>query len=99
MTQIDGEIIEPKQVKFTPKNTTGSLTHLAQAETNLEEDVKKPKSNKNTKRYSYFKCPKCHFKDFVSMDTKSRISNETLHDIHRKSHPDHKLQYSNEGLS
>ncbi len=96
LTQKNKKRTVSKKSKSVPKNTTDTVTQLTQPKTDLEEIVKKTKSNKNTKRYSHFKCAKCHFKRPIRINSKSRVSDETLHDIHKKAHPDHKLQYSNE---
>ena len=93
---INEKKIEPKKAKSMPKNTTGSINSLNQEYADLEGRSQKAKTDKNTKRYSYFNCTKCHFMTAIRIDIKSRIGNETLHDIHKKAHPDHKLQYSNE---
>jgi len=95
ITHSDSETIEPKSGKSVPKNTTGSMTQLTQAQTNSQEDVKKTKTQENIKRYSHFKCSICNFGAFIRIDSNSRISDDTLHDIHKREHPTHKLEYSN----
>ena len=97
--QPDKKQVDPKKSKSTTKNTAGSVGQLGQAKTKSLGIDKKAKTFKDDKRYSYFKCVECHFSGFISMNEKSRISDDTMYNIHKKANPDHKVQYSNEDES
>ena len=81
--------------KSLPENGTDTLTPLTQGISQpLEGDDEKPE-----KSVEYFKCAQCHFGDYIRIDSKSRISDDTLYDIHKRKHPTHKLEYSDGGKS
>ena len=84
-------MIEPKKGKSAPKNTTGSMTQVAQAETNLEVKSQKSKKDKNTKRYSYFKCQTCNAGEF-GIDEKG-TNKESILQFHKKA--GHSINYFN----
>ena len=51
------------------------------------------KIKKSTKS---FNCKTCNFGNFINIDSKSRISDKTLYEIHVESNPKHKLEFSDE---
>jgi len=92
MTHSEKQSNEPKNTKSVPKNGTDSVAQLNQPKS---QSLGFTKNSTDVKRYSHFKCTKCNFGDFIRIDSKSRISDDTLHDIHKREYPTHKLEYSN----
>ncbi len=52
--------------------------------------------NKIKKSTKSFYCKTCNFGNFINIDSKSRISEKTLYEIHIESHPGHELKFSDE---
>ena len=92
-----------KNDKFTTKNSSGKADEAGEPVlgscTVLEKKLEKitlktySKIKKSTKS---FYCKTCNFGNFINLDSKSRISDKTLYEIHVTSNPKHKLEYSDE---
>jgi len=97
LTQLNPCIEQKSQkTKVKQKEGTNIVKNLQDLEIN---DTKKPKIksyNKKKKSTKSFNCKTCNFGNFINMDSKSRISDKTLYDIHIEKNPKHKLKFSDE---
>jgi hypothetical protein len=92
VAQSSDKRIEPKKTKSVTKKGTGSVAQLAQAYSDSDAEVKKTKTDENSKRYSHFKCLTCNAGEF-GIDEKGTNA-ESILNFHKKL--GHSIQYLNQ---
>ncbi len=84
---------EQTEVSEVSKNSKSSVTSDSSGSTvsKIKSYSKKRKSSKS------FYCKDCNFGNFINLDSKSILdSTKTYYDLHKETHPKHKLEFSDE---